>query len=63
MPKEIELPVCPQCGTVSKVPGRYFSSGKDTNITVKCVGPEGKGHKAVKMEMTLFREVPNERPS
>lgn len=52
-PLEVELPVCPQCFAVGKIPGR----GIFATMKSKCIGPEGRGHKQTLMELRLFREV------
>lgn len=49
-PLTVELPVCPKCGLVGKLPA---------HITRKdwCNGGAGKSHKVAKMERRVFREV------
>lgn len=46
----VELPVCPSCGHVGKLPQR----GKFKSY---CTGPAGATHKRVQMEPRTFREV------
>ncbi len=50
-PLEVTLPVCPECGLVSKQP-HTPARGR-----VVCVGPRGEIHKRVRMVNRLFREV------
>ena len=50
-PITIELPVCPQCGHVSKIPAGLFS-GKSF-----CSGPKVEPHKRVKMIDRRFVEA------
>jgi len=47
----VELPVCPLCERVGKMPGSAYG-GKE-----KCAGPQGKGHKIAVMETRTFKEV------
>jgi len=49
-PLSVELPVCPQCGRIGKLPA---------HITRKdwCNGGAGKTHKVAKMEKRVFVEV------
>jgi hypothetical protein len=49
--REVELPVCPECGHISKLPAGLFS-GKGF-----CSGPKDAQHKRVPMERRVFREV------
>jgi hypothetical protein len=46
----VELPVCPACSHVSKVPAGLFS-GQGF-----CKGPKGAPHKRVRMEVRRFVE-------
>lgn len=48
---EVELPVCDECGHVSKVPAGLFS-GKGF-----CSGPIDAQHKRVPMKPRVFKEV------
>lgn len=48
----VELPCCPQCGHVSKLPAGIFS-GQGF-----CAGPKGAPHKRVRMQPRKFVEVP-----
>ena len=51
-PLTVELPVCPRCGHVSKVPAGLFSGDN------YCAGPKSAIHKRVRMEVRKFRELP-----
>lgn len=57
---EVKLPVCDICGQVGKIPERVINRGK---LEMKCIGPEGKGHKATKMKYKTFREVTDDGSS
>jgi hypothetical protein len=48
---EVELPMCPTCGRVSKLPVGYFG-GK-----TYCHGPIGEKHKPIRMRPATFRLV------
>jgi hypothetical protein len=47
----VDLPVCPTCLRVGKIPGTAYH-GKQ-----KCAGPQGNGHKITTMESRTFKEV------
>lgn len=47
--REVELPVCPACGTVGKQP-RQGDGGR-----AWCVGPRGETHKKTTMVPVLYR--------
>lgn len=47
---EVELPVCPRCGTVGRQPGK-----KGTGY--QCIGPTGGSHKKTRMILRRFRLV------
>jgi hypothetical protein len=48
----VELPVCPECEHVSKVPAGLFSGDNF------CGGPKKAPHKRCRMEVRKFVEVP-----
>ena len=50
-PLKVDLPVCPTCSHVSKIPAGIFS-GKGF-----CSGPKGASHKKIRMEARQFQEV------
>lgn len=50
-PLTVELPTCPVCHLVGKIPGTAYH-GK-----AKCSGPAGNGHKVTVMETRTFKEV------
>jgi hypothetical protein len=52
---DVQLPVCPICLRVGKIPLGHFG-GKST-----CSGPIGESHKRVSMKPRLFREVEDEQ--
>lgn len=52
---EVELPVCPTCHRVGKLPGVAAPS-----TVWRCKGTALEPHKVVKMELRLFREVPRD---
>lgn len=47
----VELPVCPQCHRIGKIPVGYYG-GKEF-----CSGPMGQGHKKVRMTKRIFELV------
>jgi len=47
----VELPVCPECKRVGKIPAGYYG-GKEY-----CSGPAKDGHKKVRMEKRTFEMV------
>lgn len=51
---EVELPVCPVCQSISKIP---VEGAVAHGIRNKCVGPRGQKHRPTTMEKRLFREV------
>jgi len=53
-PLEVRLPVCPTCGHVARYDQTAVGFGK---LKFACAGPKDAQHKAVKMQMRLFREV------
>lgn len=50
-PLLVELPCCPVCGRIGKLPVNHFG-GKSL-----CGGPVGNSHRRVSMKPRLFREV------
>lgn len=51
---EVQLPVCPECQRVGKIPVDHFG-GKEF-----CFGPNGQSHKKVRMKKGTFRMVEEE---
>jgi hypothetical protein len=49
-PQTVELPVCPTCGHIGKLPSHF--TRKDW-----CNGPAGSSHKSIRMEKRVFVEV------
>jgi hypothetical protein len=47
----VDLPVCPTCQRVGKIPAGYYG-GKEY-----CSGPMGEGHKKVRMVKRTFELV------
>jgi hypothetical protein len=48
-PREVELPVCPQCGHVGKRPAGNYKG--------YCIGKAGQNHKRLRMTPVRFREI------